>query len=73
MIIYSKDCLACTNKPLWKRVKEFARKHRLFIEVRRTSRPEWRKEADKYEVQLPFVVHEGIALNLNEDLERLLK
>lgn len=72
MIVYSKTCLPCTNKLLWKKLKTFARENGLFIETRRTNRPEYQAEADAYEIEQPFVVHEKAALSLTEDLNKLL-
>lgn len=72
MIIYSKTCLPCSHKDLWKKVKRFARENNLLIEVRRTNRPEYKKEADQYSVAIPFAVNGEIAVSLNEELEKLL-
>lgn len=72
MIIYSKTCLPCSHKSLWKKVKAFARDNSLLIEVRRTNRPEFKEQADEYGVEVPFAVNGRVALSLTEDLEKLL-
>lgn len=73
MIIYSEKCLSCSNKSLWLKVRDFARANKLQIETRRTYTQKYREEAEIYGVDIPFVVHNGIALSLNEDFNRLLK
>lgn len=72
MIVYSKTCLACTNKTLWKMIKQFAKEHGLTVEVRRINRRQHTEEAAQYEIEPPFVVHNGVALSLTEDLENIL-
>lgn len=74
MIIYTQRCLVCSNRQLWKKIKAFAAKHNLQIEERRVGlKYEWMKDAESYDIPLPFVVYEGKALSLTEDLEELLK
>jgi len=73
MIIYTKKCLACHDKALWKTIKNFCKVHNLPLEERRVSiNNEWAKEAASYEIDLPFAVHGKTALSLNEDLEGIL-
>lgn len=73
MIIYTRSCLACTNKPLWKKLKQFAQENHLEIQERRVGlKKEWKQEAESYGVELPFAVNGSRALNLNEPLEGLL-
>lgn len=73
MIIYSRRCIACTDKPLWKKLKAFAQENDLTLEERRVGlKKEWQDQADTYGVELPFAVNGKIALNLNEELEKLL-
>ncbi len=73
MIIYTRSCLACTNKVLWRKLQAFTEKHRLPLEERRVGlKSRWQEEADAYEIELPFAVNGKIALNLNEPLEGLL-
>ena len=73
LVIYTRKCLACTNKPLWKNIKQFAKLHDLTIQENRVTKNEsLQQKADSYEIALPFVVLGGVALSLNEPLERLL-
>lgn len=73
LIIYTTHCLACKNKAAWKKIKTFARDHNLTIEERRiTKRLEWKLEAEQIGVHMPFVQLNGVSLNVNEDLEKLL-
>lgn len=73
LIIYTKRCLACTDKPTWKKVKEFAASNGFSIEERRINlKKEWQEQAESYGVSLPFAVSGKIALSLTEDLEILL-
>lgn len=73
MIIYTKRCLSCTDRLLWKKIRAFAAAHGLAIEERRVGKdPAWKDEADRYGVEMPFVVHGKVALSLTEDLEKLL-
>ena len=73
MIIYTKKCLACTNRALWKKLKSFAYNNKLTIEERRIGKKkEWADEASQYGIEPPFAVRGKIALSLTEDLEKLL-
>lgn len=73
LIVYTKKCLACTDKPTWKRIKLFAEEHGLSLQERRVNRSqEWKKEASLYEIDLPFVLYNKNALSLKEDLKGLL-
>jgi hypothetical protein len=72
MIIYTKRCLACTDKPTWKMLKSFAAEHNLTIEERRVGLKQvWAKEAAEIGIELPFAAYNGKAVNFNE-LETLL-
>lgn len=73
IIIYTQSCLACKSKTAWKKVKEFAKANNLTIEERRvTKRQEWKEQAEQIGVHMPFVQLNGVSLNVNEDLEKLL-
>lgn len=73
MIVYTTSCLPCTHKRKWRELKQFAREHSMQIEERRVTRnPEWRAEAEQYEIDMPFIVHDKVALSLSEPLEGLL-
>ena len=72
MIVYTKSCLPCTHAKQWRNLKAYTQENGLEIEQRRVTRnPEWKAEAEQYGIDLPFVVHNGVALSLNEPLERL--
>ena len=74
MIVYTKRCLACSNRRMWKKLKQFVAKYDLSLQERRVGlKQEWANEARAYEIEMPFVVHNGIALSLTEDLEGLMQ
>lgn len=73
MKIYTKSCLACTDKALWRALKQFALDNNMSIEERRVGlKKEWREEAEAYGIELPFAVNGNKAINLKEPLEKLL-
>lgn len=73
MIIYTRSCLACTNKKLWRKLVSFTEQHKLPLEERRVGlKKQWQEDADRYDVEIPFAVNGTVALNLNEPLEKLL-
>lgn len=70
MILYTKRCLACTNRQLWKWLRQFAKVENIKIEERRvTVNRQWLEEAESYEVTLPFIVYNGVAKELSLFLE----
>lgn len=72
MIVYTKTCLPCTHRKKFNELKKYARDRGEVLEQRRiTHNPEWKIEADRYDVALPFIVYGKQALSLNEPLERL--
>ncbi len=72
MIVYTRTCLPCTHAKQWRNLKAYAQKRGIEIEQRRVTRnPEWKAEAEQYEIPLPFIVNGKQALSLNEPLERL--
>lgn len=73
MIVYTRSCLACTHKQLWRKLTAFTQANNLPLEERRVGlKKQWQEEADRYDVELPFAVNGKVALNLNEPLEKLL-
>ena len=68
MIVYSSKCLACANKPLHRRLNEYALENKVKYQVRRSNlSKDIQAEADSYGLQLPFVVIDGVAKRI-EDL-----
>lgn len=60
MIVYSNSCLACTNKPLWRQLRQYAHRNRLKLEERRTDTDlAYREETNHYSLHEPFVVIDG--------------
>lgn len=72
LIVYSKSCLACTNKALWKQIKSYAARKNVAVEQRRVNiRSKWKDEADSYGVGLPFSVLNGKVVSHSELTEEL--
>ena len=68
MIVYTARCLACSNKPLHRKLNEYAIQNKVKYEIRRTNlSKDFREEAESYGVPLPFVVIDGAAKRI-EDL-----
>lgn len=73
LILYTNKCLACKDKAKWQEIKNFAKEHKLRIRERRTTlNSEWVDVAKAYDIDLPFAVHNGIAIRLDQPLEILL-
>jgi len=73
LIIYTKSCLACTDKKVWKRVKEYALSKGLQIHERRVGmNTEWAEQAKTIGVELPFIGLNNKFFNLHEPFEELL-
>lgn len=73
MILYDDVCTPCVRKAEWRALRRFARKHNIPMErIDVRKQPQHADKAKSYEIQYPFVVHDGIALSLTEPLERLL-
>lgn len=73
LVIYSRSCLACTNKALWKRVKAYAQLKGIPLQERRIGlKKEWADDAERIGVELPFIVYGNNSVNLNENFEELL-
>lgn len=73
LIIYTKSCLACTNKALWKRVQKYALTHNLTLQERRIGlNKSWAADAERIGVELPFIVYGSNSVNLHEKFEELL-
>lgn len=73
MILYDDACTPCVRKQEWRDLRNFVRINHLNlkrIDIRK--QPEFRHEALKYAIDFPFVVHEGKAVSLSDDLRRLL-
>lgn len=74
IILYTQRCLACSNRPLSKKLRAFATEHGLAIEERRVGMSKtWKAESKGYNIALPFVVYRNSAVSLSGDLEELLK
>lgn len=74
MILYDDRCTPCARKQQWRDLRQFAAGNGLPLERIDLSRHRERTpEAEEYKLSVPFVVHEGKALSLNEPLEGLLK
>jgi len=72
MIVYTRTCLPCTHKQQWHALRKFARERGIQIEQRRvTHNPEWMSQAEKYGINLPFIVNGKQALSLSKALELL--
>ena len=68
MIVYTAHCLACSNKPLNRKLTEYAIQNKVKYEIRRTNLSKvFKEEADSYGIALPFVVIDGIVKRI-EDL-----
>lgn len=73
MIVYDNVCTPCARKQLWRELRNFARQHRLPLQRIDVSKDHAaRKKAEQYGIEVPFVVHNNVALKLGEPLERLL-
>lgn len=77
MIVYTQHCLPCTHKTRLKELKAWAAQNKLSLEVRQvTYSKDWQTEANnlakRHKVEYPFVHHEGKAVNINDDLSKLL-
>jgi len=74
MILYDNVCTPCVRKQQWRELRRFAAKHGLpltRIDIRKQQ--QHREKALAYGIDFPFIVHENVALSLNEPLEGLLK
>lgn len=68
MIVYTAHCLACSNKPLLRKLNEYAIQNKVKYQIRRTNiSKEFREQAESYGIELPFVVIRGVAKRI-EDL-----
>lgn len=73
MILYTNKCPSCGKyKRQYHALQQYAATHHIKLEERRITRsPEWREEAEQYEISLPFIVNGKQAIHLSEPLERL--
>lgn len=73
MILYDNVCTPCVRRQQWRELRRFAVKHKLTVKrVDVRGNKESLEEARQYGIDLPFVVHDKVALSLSEPLERLL-
>ena len=62
ILVYTAKCLACSNKPLHRKLNEYALQNKVKYQIRRTNlSKDFRDEAERYGIQLPFVVVDGVA------------
>lgn len=77
MTIYTVQCLSCHNRKRMDEVKRFCKKNNLAYEERRISYNKfWQDQArvytQKFGVETPFILHKNKAINLYDELEKLL-
>lgn len=72
MIVYTNRCLKCSERKQWNKLRKIAKARNVELEERRVTRcRSWAEEAEKYEIDLPFIVNGKQAISFSEPLERL--
>ena len=67
VIVYSSGCLPCTNKPLWKQLRAKAAEKRVLItRVDVSKSKEEREKAMSHNMDIPFVLENGVARSIDE-------
>ena len=65
--VYSSSCLPCTNKPLWKQLRARAAEKRVLItRIDVSKSKEEREKAMSHNMDMPFIVEDGVAKGLQE-------
>lgn len=72
IIVYTDRCLKCTERTQWNKLRRLATSKGIPLEERRVTQNDiWKSEADRFDIDLPFIVNGKQAISFSEPLSKL--